>query len=270
MKIKPEIQNKKKTFISLTILFCAFLCMYLIVLFAYIFPVGMQNTPQAITYAGVTLILFCGMAYYLMFSDNLITKSYRKSAAMSLTMLLTFALSVLFAHLLNLTFLAPFALCALVVALLMDSKAGFFANFTVILAFFSAQLLFTNTQQLELYYPLFGGVFASIIASYLTTQNCGRLRYIFVGLQLSVFALVSTVMCYFMFVRRFVLNVFLADAAFAFASGLLCVMLMFVLVPLFERLFNIVTNFRLAEITSTGQPLLKRLYEEAPALSTQF
>ncbi len=263
-KIQEDSTTKSKIAKSLVMLFCAYAMMFVLVFLFYLINSGYDTTIESITYAGVILILFSGTAYYLFFSDALIVRSLRKCAALSLTMVLNFFLLIVFSRLLNATFIAPFALCSLVVALLMDSKAGFFANFTVILAFFAAQLLFSNVQQFELYYPLFGGVFTSIIASYLTNQNSSRSKYLLVGLQLSIFAVVSTAMCYFMFVTTFVLRDFLIDLCLAFSSGILCVMLMFILVPLFEKMFNLITNFRLTEITSTGQPLLKRLYEEAP------
>ena len=42
------------------------------------------------------------------------------------------------------------------------------------------------------------------------------------------------------------------------------VMIMFLFVPLLERMFNVTTNFRLAELANTNHPLLLRLLKEAP------
>lgn len=38
----------------------------------------------------------------------------------------------------------------------------------------------------------------------------------------------------------------------------------FLLTPLFESIFNLVTDFRMAELASSDQPLMKRMVEEAP------
>lgn len=247
---------------SALILAAAYVFIYVIVFFSYALNKTAVPEHSRWTYAAV-LILLCISTLYFMLTGDGEKPSVRKSGALAATMVTGATLLIVFSHMLKLTFLAPYALCGLVISVLIDAKQGFFANFCVVMAFFAAQLLFGGVSDLELYYPLFGGVFSGVIAAYLTNKNTWRLRYIAVGLGLSLFTLFSTAVIYFMFGDFSSPSVFL-DLSTAFISGVLCIMLMFFMVPVLERVFRLTTNFRLAEITSTSHPLLRRLFEEAP------
>lgn len=261
---KTQKEKRMKKLYSVLIVILAYILLYFEVVVFYVMPDTTLTFSKSLMYITVLVLLCAGTCYYMLYSDSEETKSLRKCAALALTMVISQFLIILFAHLLNLTFLAPFALCGLITSIMLDSKTGFFANFSLILAFFAAQLLFSSAPPSELYYPLFGGMFSSVIASYLTTKNSRRIRYIFVGLQLSLFTVLSTIICYFIFGVSFDATVFFTNIGTAFGSGFLCVMFMFLLVPIFERIFNLSTNFRLSELANTEQALLKRLYDEAP------
>lgn len=57
---------------------------------------------------------------------------------------------------------------------------------------------------------------------------------------------------------------FLTDAALGVANGLGCTIVVMFLLPIFESLFDVTTNFTLMELSDLNRPLLRRLILEAP------
>ncbi len=57
---------------------------------------------------------------------------------------------------------------------------------------------------------------------------------------------------------------FVRDAAFGVANALACTIMVMFLLPVFESLFDLATNFTLMELSDLNRPLLRRLIMEAP------
>ncbi len=57
---------------------------------------------------------------------------------------------------------------------------------------------------------------------------------------------------------------FLGGALWGITNGFVCAVLVMFLLPIFESLFNVTTNFTLMELSDLNRPLLKRLIMEAP------
>lgn len=57
---------------------------------------------------------------------------------------------------------------------------------------------------------------------------------------------------------------FARDAAFGVANALACTIMVMFLMPVFESLFDVTTNFTLMELSDLNRPLLRRLIMEAP------
>lgn len=265
MKTAVQQDNHRKRLFCGLILFGAFFCVYLIVLAFYVLGNSAIVLSEILTYLGVMFMLFSGMFYFVFYSDVKLCDSLRKCATLAVTIVLSMLLTIVFSKVLKLPFLVPYSFSALIIAMTLNNKSGFFVSLNVILAFFAAQLLFVKTIPVELYYPLFGGVFASVLASYFANGNSSRLRYVWTGIKLGLFSMISAIICYFMFyAATFEMNRLVLIAGTSFASGILSVMLIFIFVPLYEKVFNLTTNFRLMEMTSTGQPLLRKLFEVAP------
>lgn len=248
-----------KKILSVLILAASYALIYTVVYFSY--AAGKQ-VAGAWAYAALLFLLCAGSALHTLYGSRG-ALSLRKCGALASSAMVCVFLMVVFSQLLKLPYLAPYALCGLIATVLSDSKEGFFTNLSAVLAFFAAQLLFSQTPGPELYYPLFGGVYGGVVASFMSGKSSNRMRYVTVGTELSVFALLFAAADKFAFGGFSGAGLWL-DLVMAALSGILSVMFMFILVPLFERVFNLTTDFRLSEITSTSQPLLKRLFEEAP------
>ena len=94
------------------------------------------------------------------------------------------------------------------------------------------------------------------------SRNYTRIKFILVGLiaglVMSPFAAIVTVAAH-----STGLDI-LYNSIWVFVANVISVVLYMPLLPIFESIFNMVTDFKLDELCSFSQPLLKRLSVEAP------
>lgn len=156
----------------------------------------------------------------------------------------------------------PFALCALLALLLMDKRTAIFMNtISCFLMFMIDTFLSVNVLESHiLYASLLVGFSTSVLAIYLVHKTSSRIKVFLMGFLIAIPLIVSTVCLEFTAVMKNPLPFILAG----FTSGMLSVVLMMAILPLFERVFNKVTDYRLFEITDHKAPLLRKLRETAP------
>ncbi|MGN1040726.1 MAG: HDIG domain-containing metalloprotein [Candidatus Fimimonas sp.] len=215
-----------------------------------------------------TALLLVSLALYCYFSDRKTMEVRRNTVAIFATMLLGYG-AILVAGLWETygMYLVPFALCSLILSLIVSGKCGFFANFVLLMMYFLQSINWQTqaTVATESYfYLLFGGVVQMVFASYILGKDYRRLRYVSVGLVLGLVAAVSAVISYIMFQDDWNWVDLGIKAGCAFASGIIGIMLMFIFVPVFEKLFKVTSVFRFSEIASSDNELMRKLFEKAP------
>lgn len=163
-------------------------------------------------------------------------------------------------------FVAPIAMSAVLVAMLVSNRVGFMANaFTTIL---------TMATYVFLEYIVSGrfavvamlGLLISLIQSYcmmfLIKRNYTRMKLTWGALIVGV---VSAPVA--MLVSVIVYKANIVDIAYAglwsFVGNTISVGLFTAMLPIYESVFDIWTNFKLADACSLSRPLLKRLLTEA-------
>ena len=105
------------------------------------------------------------------------------------------------------------------------------------------------------------GIFICILALTFTSVYSRRIRSVIIGLQLALPLFVLTCFLEMLFLDN---NNAIGNASISMVSGILTMLLYIFLLPLFEKSFNLVTVYRLIELTDHDKPLLKRLMKEAP------
>ena len=213
------------------------------------------------------LLLLSALALYIYFSDVSSMESTRKTWAMFTTMIIAYViiqLSQLWEYAIQ---LVPFALCALILSLIVSGKCGFFANFIIIMLCFMQDINWRTDATINsenFFYLLFGGVIEAVFVSFVLGKHYRRARYLAVGLALGVISVVTATISYLMFKDAWSWAEYGIRVACAFGSGLIAVMLMFLLVPLLEKVFNVSTVFRFSEIATSDSALMRKLFEKAP------
>lgn len=263
MKKKKQITNIKWKQIIFS-----YIAVYILFAALTILPNLRNLTPIRISVqlAAIMILLFA-LALYTYFSDVAVMESTRKTWAMFITMLVAYGLiqlSPLWEYVIN---LVPFALCSLILSLIVSGKCGFFANFIVIMLCFIQNINWQTNATVateNFFYLLFSGVIEAVFASFVLGKHYRRTRYLGFGLILGVISVACATISYLIFQDTWSWTVFGLKAACSFASGIIGVMFMFVLVPLFERIFNVSSVFRFSEIATSDSELMRKLFEKAP------
>ena len=156
----------------------------------------------------------------------------------------------------------PFALCALLSLLLISRKSAVFLNTIVCLYMFVFDA-FGNSQPFEgyvIYSSLIIGYTTSLLSIYLVSGIRSRLTVFLMGFVIAVPVCVCCISLEF--------DVFLQSPVrfllYGFTSGMTSVVGMMAFLPVFERVFNVLTDYRLAEITDHKSKLIKMLITQAP------
>lgn len=110
-----------------------------------------------------------------------------------------------------------------------------------------------------MYFSLFAGIATGILASSWISRCTRRIQYIVTAVKLGLFSLLIGASVSILFVNVGAIpDGMLQICLFSLLSGAIDIALFMLLVPTFEWLFNLVSDFRLAEIASANRPLMKR------------
>ncbi len=152
-------------------------------------------------------------------------------------------------------YLAPLAVGAVMVTILTDSRAAF--------VFSAIMTVFIGVLSSDVYLAAYT-LMASVGAIY-HLQNCrDRTALVRAGLWMGLVNMAAALSLSLIGGNEARLDVVLFDAFCGFVSGLLATMVALILLPLFEWMFAITTNFKLLELSNLNLPLLKQLAERAP------
>ena len=155
----------------------------------------------------------------------------------------------------------PFALCALLALLLIDKRTAIFMNAISCFLMFmiDAFLHITPLENHLLYSSLLIGFTTSVLAVYLVHGQSSRLKVFLRGFVISVPVIIAILCLEF----SSVIKAPVIFIVYGFTSGMLSVVLMMAILPVMEKLFNVVTDYRLAELTDHKAPLIRKLIEQA-------
>lgn len=211
----------------------------------------------------VIVVIMLGHFLYVVCSRLPLVKNLRLFSAIYTAITLT-VIGNIYLESVN-SFLMPAMLAAFIVAALSNGHDAFSANiFTNILILF---ILLTQNKLTgsENYYTVVSkfaqGLTAGTLVSYWLSGETRRLNFILKGLivaLLSVFAVFAVVAAF----KEHTLT--LLDLGYLAGGTLGQVFLAVVLQPVFEGVFNLITDMRLVELTDHNAPLIKRLKAEAP------
>ena len=201
----------------------------------------------------VYLYLFCEFRDFLMKAKNI--------TVLFLTMYVGLVLSILIGNYLN-VYARPVALCPLLMLLLINKRTATFMNFIFALLVFALDVL-TNQpfSHVEATASLFIAVSISIVAIYLIDGVGSRIKVIGMGLIISLPIMAFRVIMDVSMLGNWYEMV--AIALHSLTAGVGSVVVMMAVLPVFEWLFNVLTNYRLAEITDHKSKLIRRLIDDA-------
>lgn len=222
-----------------------------------------SETRMSAIYAVIVVIALCVVLYlyyFFEFRDYLVRP--KNIAVLLIVIELSYMVCVAMGKF-NGIFSRPSALCCLLILLLVNYRTAIFTNFV-----FSALLLCSDL--------LLDGGFGStvVLGQFITSVLTGHLAVYLVnnvGSRIKVFGMgfvisvpIACMALLFSFKPGMEAIKIMKIIFDGFMSGILSTVIMMAILPVFEYVFNILTNYRLAEITDHKSKLIKKLIEEAP------
>lgn len=164
-------------------------------------------------------------------------------------------------------FAAPLAMSAVMVAMLVSNRVGFMANAFTSVMTMVVYLFFEYITDGVINLAAVIGIVISLLESYgmmfMIKQNYTRFMLswgaMLLGVVFAPIAMMFSLLCYGIDARAI-----LFAGLWSFVGNAISVGIFTAMLPLYESVFDIWTNFKLADACSLSRPLLKRLLSEAP------
>ena len=155
----------------------------------------------------------------------------------------------------------PVSLCALLILLLVNRRSAIVMNITFCLIMFMVDTFAFGEfgYDKSIYFSMVIGVTTGLLAIYLVANVASRIKVFIMGFFISI----PVIICVLCFEYSYGQNIW-SFVGYGFTSGMLSVVLMMAILPFFEYAFNVVTDYRLSEITDHNSKLIEKLRIEAP------
>lgn len=222
-----------------------------------------KETLFTCIYGIIAIFVLAGVIYlyyFFEFRDYLIRA--KNIAVLFIVIEISYLLCIILGKV-NAVFSRPTALCALLILLLVNYRTAVFTNFIFnILMLFSDFLCGGNFDTLVILGQFLTGLATSHLAVYLVNNVWSRIKVFGMGVLISFpIAALSFLFTYKKEMNGLQIFKIIIDG---FTSGISSVVFMMAILPIFECFFNILTNYRLAEVSDHKSKLISKLIDEAP------
>lgn len=217
---------------------------------------------QVFALSGILAVIMFSLYFYISQSKKELLENKRMLSVIMLSVLITLVVSILFGNSISIS-LMPLALSGLLISILVDRRVGLMSNvFINIGFFFTFTMIFGIKDIMVTATAMLSGIVSGTYMILMMEKTYTRMKFLFNGLLISV-VMVPVAMLIAAFMNYTLQNMLYAGL-WTLLSVLLSVSLFITVLPAFEKLFKLTTNFGLEELCSFDTKLLKRLSEEAP------
>ena len=201
----------------------------------------------------IALVFLLGLALYRLRPDLIF-----ETGKLTLVFMIVLFYLLLTALVIKVPILDPYLIPVAFVSLV--STAFFGVMTSVMFTIFAAMLIITHTDLPASF--AFIALLAGTTAIVSITQLRERKNFYTIFLYIALAYIVG--ITGFMSFPGISLGDFLIGALWGITNSLICTILVMFLLPIFESLFDVTTNFTLMELSDLNRPLLRRLTLEAP------
>ncbi|MCP1185784.1 HDIG domain-containing metalloprotein [Paenibacillus sp. 1781tsa1] len=159
-------------------------------------------------------------------------------------------------------FLAPVAVGAMLIALLLDTSLAFVCS--ILIGMLSSIILNTHQGQLFDFELGFFAVVVSFVAIFATHKASQRSTILKGAIMVCLFGSIAVFTLALIDSGDWNRTTTLYGVGFAFAGGVLTAILVIGLMPFFETSFGILSALKLVELSNPNHPLLRKLLTETP------
>lgn len=208
-------------------------------------------------------IILSGLYFYLSFTGKKVMREPKQLIMFCAILLVCVIINIIAGNVINI-YARPFALFAVLITLLLGKNSGIVSNviFALIMLIFDIYSTGSFNMTMEQITPLLLSILIGFGFVFLTVRDAKRLKCLLVGIYLSVpTGLICGITSWACGID---LSEIWINIGWACFSSIATSVLFLALLPMFEYIFNVTTNFRLIELADHNNDLLKRLQKEAP------
>ncbi|MBR2967199.1 MAG: HDIG domain-containing protein [Clostridia bacterium] len=233
--------------------------------FIFIDKMSSMFTLPILSYIAISvgfLFLINGLILFMYFVLKLNMRSQKEQTATFFVIAFTYTLCI-YGSIVN-VYIMPMFLNALILAQLGQKNQAMLANF-VNSAFITYALmivsLVTGQSLLPVIVMMVTGLLCGGVAALVLSRDASRLAFTIKSFFICVCAIFIMRVMSFITLESDLISM---DTVYMGISAIVQFSLALVISPIIERIFNLVTNVRLMELTSHTSPLINRLLKEAP------
>lgn len=224
-----------------------------------------NNVSEVLSLAVCIGLLTCIIYYYLLY-ENIVFLSGLKNIALSFTV---FGVAIILCYVMGRfvnIYTRPFAFLAIMFAILFNRRRAILFNFAFSLMMFVIDTYSNNFVGAtnDIYFSLILTFSFGTVAVFLASGVKTRGGILLSGAVIALPSLVIVALLMLPHLGEMGWLRYMISVVFSIIGSLLSPVLVMAFLPLFEKMFNMLTVFRLRELTSAEAPLLKRLRTEAP------
>ena len=261
---EPKTRKWRRPFFVAVIFLCtlAYVSVLGSVLLRFAFrPDALTPLAYVLLVAGIAALLVSMLVYFIYSRRGLIF-NLRELSAVSASMAVGYTFCMCLALIDE--YLMPVAVTAFLIAPIARRRDAFVCSLATVIMVTWTLLIGINggiDVALRDLLPIFlVGILSGTLAAYTVSTDTNRLSYVIKGTVIGV----GGVAIYFLFfLVRWQLMDFVYDLPYMAIALILQVLTGLALQPVIERVFNLVTNSRLVELSDRNSPLIKRLMNEA-------
>ena len=211
----------------------------------------------------ISILLYATIGFMYFFNRDMINAVKNIALIMVLTALI-FTLCIVLADCINI-YVMPFALAAIIIGVIINVKTALVVNILISQMLFMTVALFSPMAEFSMA-SLSASIFANLTLGFvmisLIGKNYSRIKFNLYGLIGSL--IVAPFVVLVTFISNGTPQDMLMNMLWIVVSNLITIVLFMAVLPVFESLFHAVTSYRLDELSSPNNKLLKKLKEEAP------
>ncbi len=211
----------------------------------------------------ISILLFTTIGFMYFFNREMIGTG-KNVALIMLVVAIVFTLCIILSDNISI-YVMPFALAAMIIGVIISVRVAIVVNILLSQMLFLTVALFSPMAEFSmasLSASIFSNLALGFIMISLIYQNFSRLKFDLYGLAGGVVVMPFVVLT--TFITDGTEYEMLMNMLWIFVSNLISTVIFMPILPIFESLFNVVTSYKLDELCSTDQKLLKKLKEEAP------
>lgn len=270
VKAFNEFRNGKSATLLISILFS-----FLVSLYITLFALGWYEGGLQPIFLGngvakffcflllMSILLFATIAFMYVFNREMVI-SVKNVTLIMLIIAIAFTMCIMLADYVSI-YVMPFALAAMIIGVIISVRVAIVVNILLSQMIFLTVALFSPMAEFSMA-SLSASIFANLALGFimisLIGKNYSRIKYdiygFLGGLIVAPFVVLIT------YIMNGTTNDMLMNMVWIIVSNLISTVLFMPVLPIFESVFNVITNYKLDELSSTDQKLLKRLKEEAP------